>query len=114
MPQDSELFLQNLSPQRRAKIEQRAKELLGEHLTLQEIRKAQKLTQEHLAQILGVGQDSISRLENRTDLHLSTLNNYIEALGGKLKLIAEFPDLPPITIHSLTDLTDDLQETGVV
>jgi transcriptional regulator with XRE-family HTH domain len=107
MPQDITQIIHNLSPQRRAKIEQRAKQLLDEYMTLQEIRKAQKLTQEHLAEILGVGQDSISRLENRTDLHLSTLSNYIEALGGKLRLVAEFPDRPPITIHTLTDLTED-------
>lgn len=106
MPKDTEQIIQNLSPQRRAKIERRAKELLDEHMTLQEIRKAQKLTQEHMAEVLGIGQDSVSRLEKRTDLHLSTLDNYISAMGGKLKLVAEFPNRSPITIEKLTDLED--------
>ena len=106
MTRDTEQIIQNLSPQRRAKIERRAKELLNEHMTLQEIRKARKLTQEHMAEVLGIGQDSVSRLEKRTDLHLSTLNNYIEAMGGKLKLVAEFPDRSPITIDTLADLID--------
>lgn len=53
MPQDTEQIIQNLSPQRRAKIEQRARELLEGHMTLQEIGKAQKLTQEHKAEIFG-------------------------------------------------------------
>lgn len=53
MPQDTEQIIQNLSPQRRAKIEQRARELLEEQMTLQEIRKARKSTQEHKTEILG-------------------------------------------------------------
>jgi transcriptional regulator with XRE-family HTH domain len=61
------------------------------------------LTQERIAQILGIGQDSVSRLEKRTDLHLSTLNNYINAMGGSLKLVAEFLDRSTMAYSRHTD-----------
>ena len=107
MPKDLESIMQDLPEERRVKIEKRAKELIDEHMTLQDIRKAQELTQEKMGEILGIGQDSVSRLEKRTDLHLSTLNNYISAMGGKLKLVAEFPDRKPVVIDGLIDLKED-------
>lgn len=107
MSKDIEEIMRDFDPERRAKIEKRAKELIDEHMTLQDIRKAQKLTQERMAQILGVGQDSVSRLEKRTDLHLSTLNNYINAMGGSLKLVAEFPDRSPVILDGLVELSID-------
>jgi transcriptional regulator with XRE-family HTH domain len=107
MPKDLDEIMRELPPERRERIEKRAKELIDEHMTLQDIRKAQKLTQERMAQILGVGQDSVSRLEKRTDLHLSTLNNYINAMGGSLKLVAEFPDRSPVILDGLVELSED-------
>jgi transcriptional regulator with XRE-family HTH domain len=71
------------------------------------MRKARQLTQKRMAQILGIGQDSVSRLEKRTDLHLSTLNNYINAMGGSLKLVAEFPDRDPVILDGLAELDED-------
>ena len=106
MPKDLDEIMRDFSPERRERIEKRAKELIDEHMTLQDIRKARQLTQEHMAQILGIGQDSVSRLEKRTDLHLSTLNNYINAMGGSLKLIAEFPDRSPVILDGLTELNN--------
>lgn len=93
-------------PKRQKKIEARASELIAQEMTLRDIRKAYQLTQEHMAEILGVGQDSVSRLEKRTDLLLSTLRSYINAMGGNLKLIAEFPDRPPVLLTGLADLDD--------
>ncbi len=84
-----------LSPEDRAEVEARARELIAEEMSLRELRKARDWTQTRLAQELGIHQESVSRLERRTDLLLSTLGNYIEAMGGELKLIAEFPDRPP-------------------
>jgi transcriptional regulator with XRE-family HTH domain len=107
MPKDLDEIMRELPPERRERIEKRASELIDEHMTLQDIRKAQKLTQERMAQILGVGQDSVSRLEKRTDLHLSTLNNYINAMGGSLKLVAEFPDRSPVILDGLVELSID-------
>ncbi len=55
-------------------------------------------TQRALAQALGVGQDAVSRVERQDDLMLSTLDLYLRALGGRLRLVAEFEDRAPITI----------------
>ena len=91
-----------LSPARRKKIDARARDLIAEEMSLRELREAQRLTQVHMAEALGIGQDSVSRLEKRTDLLLTTLRGYIEALGGRLSLIAEFPDREPVVLSSLT------------
>ena len=66
--------------------------------TLKDLRKASKQTQEDLAAALGVGQDTISRLEKRSDMLLSTLRHYVACVGGKLELVATFPDRPPVVI----------------
>ncbi len=81
-----------LSPERRAKIEGRARQLMGEELALQQLRKARKLTQKQIARALKIGQDSVSRLESRSDLLISTLQSYVEAMGGSLTIIAEFKE----------------------
>lgn len=107
MPKDLDEIMRDFSPERRERIEKRASELIDEHMTLQDIRKARQLTQERMAKILGIGQDSVSRLEKRTDLHLSTLNNYINAMGGSLKLVAEFPDRSPVILDGLAELNED-------
>jgi transcriptional regulator with XRE-family HTH domain len=67
------------------------------HLVPQ-LRRARKLTQTHLAEVLGIGQDSVSRLEQRGDLLVSTLRGYVEALGGRLSLVAEFPNQAPVIL----------------
>ena len=74
--------LKRLSPTRRRTIERRAAVLIAEEQSLQELRQARKLTQQRLAKKLGIGQDGVSRLEQRSDLLLSTLRSYVQALGG--------------------------------
>lgn len=86
-----------LPAQRRARVEGRAMELA----TLKDLRKAVEQTQENLAVALGVGQDAISRLEKRSDMLLSTLRHYVESMGGKLELVAQFPNRPPVVIDHL-------------
>jgi transcriptional regulator with XRE-family HTH domain len=81
-----------LSPERRAKIEGRARQLIGEEMALQQLRKARQLTQKQMARVLKVGQDSVSRLESRSDLLISTLQSYVEAMGGALKIVVEFKE----------------------
>jgi transcriptional regulator with XRE-family HTH domain len=61
-------------------------------MTLQELRQARKLTQVRMAKTLGISQDGVSRLKKRSDLLLSTLRKSVEAMGGNLSLVAEFPD----------------------
>jgi len=65
---------------------------LALEMPLQELRQAREMSQEHLAQILQTKQANVSRLERRTDMYISTLRSYIEAMGGKLDIIARFPD----------------------
>ena len=76
---------------RQRKIAHRVKRTI-ESMPLEEIRKARQLTQAKLAEILGVNQGQISKIEHRTDVYLSTLAAYIEALGGTLEVRAVFAD----------------------
>jgi len=85
-------IIRGLSPERRAKIEGRARQLIGEEMALQQLRKARHLTQEQMARALKIGQDSVSRLESRSDLLISTLRSYVEAMGGALKIVVEFKE----------------------
>ena len=96
-------MMANLDPERRRKIEDRAAELIAEEMTLRELRKARQLTQVRVARELGISQDGVSRLEQRTDLLLSTLRRTVEAMGGSLSLIATFPDRPPVELSGITE-----------
>jgi transcriptional regulator with XRE-family HTH domain len=70
-------------------------------MTLQELRQARKLTQVRMAKTLGISQDGVSRLEKRSDLLLSTLRKSVEAMGGNLSLVAEFPDREPVVLSGI-------------
>ena len=89
------------SKRRREKVKARAAQLVAEELCLRDLRQAQQLTQECVSQSLGIGQESVSRLEKRSDLLISTLRGYIEAMGGHLQLVAEFPNRPPVILSGL-------------
>ena len=90
-------LLADLPTKRRTAIEARAAELA----TLKDLRQAIEQTQQELAATLGVGQDTISRLEKRSDMLISTLRRYVEAMGGKLELVARFPNRPAVVIDHL-------------
>ena len=92
-----EEVMASLSQEERERVEARTAELV----TLYDLRKAVQKTQTQVAEVLGVGQDSVSRMENRSDMLLSTLRRYVEAMGGTLALVAQFPDRPPMVIHKL-------------
>ena len=74
--------MKSVGSKRRKKIEARAAELVAEEMALRELRKAHHRTQVSMAKQLGISQDGVSRLEKRSDLLLSTLRNYVEAMGG--------------------------------
>jgi transcriptional regulator with XRE-family HTH domain len=95
--------IKNLHPARRKKVERRAAELVAEEMTLRELRHARKLTQVRIARELGISQDSVSRLEQRSDILLSTLRKTVEAMGGKLSLVAEFLDHKPVVLAGIGD-----------
>jgi transcriptional regulator with XRE-family HTH domain len=103
MPVDVNDKISKLSPVLRKKVEARAAELIAEEMTLRQLRKARKLTQVRMAKTLGVTQDSVSRLEKRSDLLLSTLPKTVEAMGGSLSLVAEFPNRPPVLLSGITE-----------
>ena len=94
-------IIEKLSAAQRRKVESRAAELLAEEMTLRDLRKARKLTQVRLAKQLKITQDSVSRLEKRSDLLLSTLRKTVKAMGGNLSLVAEFPDRPPVVLSGI-------------
>ena len=95
-------MLATLDPERRRAIEGRAADLIAEEMTLRELRKARKLTQASVARELGISQDAVSRLEQRSDVLLSTLRRTVEAMGGNLSLIARFPDRPPVELSGIS------------
>lgn len=80
--------------------------------TLKELRKRSGQTQEELAHELGVGQDTISRLEKRSDMLLSTLRHYVESIGGHLALVATFPDQSPVVIDHHGDKGGEHRKRG--
>lgn len=92
---------------RRKRIEARAAQLVAEEMSLRELRRAHKLTQARIAETLGIGQDQVSRLEQRSDLLLSTLRGYVEAMGGRLTIVAEFPHQKPVVLSSIGALETD-------
>lgn len=93
-----------LPAHRRAKISARANELIAEEMTLRDVRKARALTQERMAELLSIGQDSVSRLEKRSDLLLSTLRSYLAAMDGDLELVVRFKDRGPVVLTSLEEV----------
>ena len=56
------------------------------------LREAREMTQVHLARILGVNQAAVSKLERRADMYVSTLQSFVKAMGGELKITARFPE----------------------
>lgn len=96
--------IKELKPARRKKVEARAATLIAEEMSLRDLRQALKLTQERIAEALDIGQDGVSRLEQRSDLLISTLRSYIEAMGGHLELVAEFPNRPPVVLSGLASV----------
>lgn len=99
--------MKSLSARRRKKVETRATALIGEEMTLQELRRARKLTQVRLAKALGISQDGVSRLEKRSDLLLSTMRKSVEAMGGNLSLVVEFPDRKPVILSGIAAVEPD-------
>ena len=84
-------LLDKMSPAQRESVEDRVQGILVE-MALQELRQSRKLTQVQMADSLEVNQAAISKMEGQSDMYLSTLRRLVGAMGGKLKLVAEFPD----------------------
>ena len=104
--------IRKLSSFQRKKVEARAAELIAEEMTLRELRRARKLTQVRMAKALGINQDSVSRIEKRSDLLLSTLRRTVEAMGGNLSLVAKFPDRAPVELSGIAETDPGPKRTG--
>ena len=104
--------MKQLPAARRKMVEARAAELIAQEMTLRELRQAHRRTQERIAETLGIGQEGVSRLEKRSDLLISTLRSYIEAMGGSLSIIAKFPDHPPVEVAGLTAIDAEREPVG--
>ena len=100
-------IIERLSAAQRKKVEARAAQLIAEEMTLREIRKARKLTQQKIAKSLRIGQEGVSKIEQRSDLLISTLRGYVEAMGGQLSLVAEFPDRQPVVLSGICEEPPD-------
>jgi len=84
-------LLEAMPSERRQKVAKRVRDTIAA-MPLVQLRRARQMTQVNLAESLGVNQGEVSRIEHRTDLYLSTLAEYVEALGGRLEIRAVFPD----------------------
>ncbi len=96
-----EEMLATESKEFRRSVKLRTEDLIAGELHLRDLRRLRKLTQAKLSKKLKIGQEGVSRIEKRTDLYLSTLRGYVEAVGGELTLMVKFPDRPPVILAGL-------------
>jgi transcriptional regulator with XRE-family HTH domain len=98
---------EKMSPKAQAQATAKARAMM-EEMPLAELRQARKLSQEQIAASLHVKQASVSKLERRTDMYISTLRNFVKAMGGDLEITAHFPD-GTIRINQFEDLEEQVQ-----
>jgi len=91
MAKPFKLLRNKMSPEAQKRVKAKTLKML-EEMPLQELRQARSLTQEQMAKILRVKQASVSKLERRTDMYISTLRTYVKAMGGNLEIVARFPE----------------------
>lgn len=102
---------ETMDPERQERIRKRTEELLAE-LPLHELRQARALSQQELAEVLGLNQATISKLERRTDMYLSSLRRFVEAMGGQLEICARFPE-GRVLIQLFQDLEEEEEAVKV-
>lgn len=93
-----------LPPKRRAEIDRRFKELVNEVESLRELRRLSEMSQAKIAKTLKISQPAVSKIEKQTDMYLSTLRSYVEAMGGELDVIVRLPNREPVKVKSLKDV----------
>src|SRR5258707_4166910 len=100
-------IIRKLNPRQRKKIGARAAQLIAEEMTLRQLRQACRLTQQKVAKSLRIGQEGVSKIERRSDLLISTLREYVQAMGGQLSLVVEFPDREPVILSGIAEFVQD-------
>lgn len=93
-----------MSPEAQARARAEA-ERLGVEMDLAEVRRAMKLSQEEIGQMLRINQGAVAKIEKRADMYVSTLRRFIEAMGGELEIVARFPD-HAVRIRNFADLNE--------
>lgn len=81
-----------MSPAAQTAAKDKALKMIQEIEALKELRTARQFSQARLAEALKTTQANVSKIEKRTDIYISTLRSYIEGMGGKLEILATFPD----------------------
>lgn len=94
-----------LPPEQQAAIDARHQELKQEVEGLRELRQIAGKAQADIASALNIKQPSVSKIEKQTDMYLSTLRSYVEAVGGKLELTVKLPKRPVMRIHHLGEVS---------
>jgi hypothetical protein len=100
----------DFSPARQALVEQKVRALKQE-MALHELRKARQQSQADLAERLEVNQPAVAKMERRADMYVSNLRRFIEGMGGKLEIIAHFPE-GSVTITNFSAVEDDDRNPG--
>ena len=98
----------HISPERREANRRAAEQMLAA-MPLNELRSARNITQTHLAQLLNINQASVSKMEKRTDMYVSTLRSFVQAMGGELEIKAVFPE-GSVQIEQFSTLRKDQEE----
>ena len=99
-----ENVLASLPVRRRRAVEAKAAQLMAQEMTLRDLRRAMGKTQVQLATRIGKPQATISRIEQQSDMLLSTLNEVVQAMGGRVRIIAELPDREPVILTGFSDI----------
>jgi transcriptional regulator with XRE-family HTH domain len=97
-------IISELPAERRQRIDQRYRELKQEVESLRELRKIVGKAQAEVAKALKIKQPSVSKIEKQADMYLSTLRDYVEAIGGELELVVRLPDRPAVRLRNLGDV----------
>jgi predicted transcriptional regulator len=104
MPVPLKDILDALPPKRRAELDRRYKKLVDEVESLRELRRLSDKSQAKIAKVLKISQPAVCKIEKQTDMYLSTLRDYVEAIGGELDVIVRLPNRAPVRVRSLEDI----------
>ncbi len=106
-------IIAELPPERQERIEARYQELRQEVEGLRELRQIAGKAQLDIATALNIKQPSVSKIEKQTDMYLSTLRSYVEAIGGKLELVVKLPKRPALRLQQIGDVLQAADGTTV-
>lgn len=95
---------EQMSPEAQARASEKTQALI-DAMPLAELRQARELSQQQLAALLHVQQASVSKLERRTDMYISTLRGFVKAMGGELEITVRFPE-GAVRINQFEELDD--------